>query len=708
MDIRILSVLCGLFLLFLGYIVWYQNKKHPANVSLAVFAASSAFWCVALYFYENPAIFNPRMWIVLVYLFVFIMVGSTLSFSFVFPDEKARAALVPVVIYGLISLPFIYVLIFTNYWIKDVIVAGGGSITKTGFIYPYWGAFNALIGAWIVNNFVKRFKSSGPLIRLQLSYIFLGIGIMAIGTLGGDVIIPVFFNNTSFFWISSFSIIPFIGLASYSIIKHRLFDIRLVVARSVSYSLLLVFLGGIYAGGLFVVSSLVARQSTLPSNLISSTVLALIIAYTFQPLRISLEKTTDKIFFKEKYETDIVLNKLSKTIATAPTLSDLTYRILTIISNDLKIAKSTFAILKEKDLYIVESEHKDKHLDLTRSAVMEMGKGGKILILDEMEESPLKDLMRKKEIYVAVPLSTKEHFIGLLLLGEKSSGELFYTQDINLFTILGPELSVALQNAQRFEEISQFNVTLQEEVKRATGELQSANVKLKKLDQVKDEFISIASHDLRSPMATVKNYIWMARSELKKTPGKAKEDLDIALESTEHGIKLVADMLDVSRIEAGRIELNPEKLDVKHEITLVIEELQKQAGDKKINLGLEVSDGLFVNADKERFHQILTNLTGNALKFTPAGGKVTILGAEKEKMVEISVADTGIGIKKEDIDKLFTKFGKLENSTNLPTTAGTGLGLYISKNIVEMSGGKIRAESTLGKGSKFIFTLPSI
>jgi hypothetical protein len=195
------------------------------------------------------------MWIVLVYLFVFIMVGSTLSFSFVFPDEKARAALVPVVIYGLISLPFIYVLIFTNYWIKDVIVAGGGSITKTGFIYPYWGAFNALIGAWIVNNFVKRFKSSGPLIRLQLSYIFLGIGIMAIGTLGGDVIIPVFFNNTSFFWISSFSIIPFIGLASYSIIKHRLFDIRLVVARSVSYSLLLVFLGGIYAGGLFVVSN---------------------------------------------------------------------------------------------------------------------------------------------------------------------------------------------------------------------------------------------------------------------------------------------------------------------------------------------------------------------------------------------------------------------------------------------------------------------
>lgn len=706
MDIRFLSILCGLFLLFLGYIVLYQNKKHPANISLSIFAISSALWCVSLYFYENPIIYTPRLWITLVYFFVFIMVGSTLAFSFVFPNENAKAALIPVALYSLISLPFIYVLIFTNYWIKDVVVVGASTMTKTGPLYPFWGVFNALMGAWIVNNFVKRFKKSGSLIRLQLSYIFLGIGIMAIGTLGGDVIIPVFFNNSSFFWASSFFIIPFIGLASYAIIKHRLFDIRLVVARSVSYSLLLVFLGIIYASGLFVVSSLITKQSTLPSNLISSTILALIIAYTFQPLRIWLEKTTDKIFFKEKYETEMVLNKLSKTIATSPTLSDLTYRILTIISNDLKITRSTFAILKEKDLYIVESEHKDSQLDLTRSGVLEMGKSGKMLILNEMEETPLKEFMRKKNIFLALPLSTKEHFIGLLLLGEKSSGEIFFAQDINLLTILGPELSVALQNAQRFEEISQFNVTLQAEVNRATGELQSANTKLKKLDQLKDEFISIASHELRSPMSTVKNYLWLAKDELGKNNSQVKEDIAIALESTEHGISLVADILDVSRIEAGRIELNPEKLDIKKEINLTIEELEKTASDKQITLKSHVIDECFAKADKERVHQVLTNLIGNAIKFTPRGGRITVTGILKDKMIEVSVTDNGIGIKKEDLDKLFTKFGKLESGTKLPSTNGTGLGLYISKNIVELSGGKIRVESQPGKGSRFIFTLP--
>jgi signal transduction histidine kinase len=336
---------------------------------------------------------------------------------------------------------------------------------------------------------------------------------------------------------------------------------------------------------------------------------------------------------------------------------------------------------------------------------MEMAKHAKMLILDEMEESPIKDLMRKKNIFLAVPLSVKEKFIGFLLLSEKSSGDIFFDQDINLFSILGPELSVALQNAQRFEEISAFNVTLQEEVKKATSDLQSANVKLKQLDQIKDEFISIASHDLRSPLATVKNYIWLAKNELGKTD-KSKADLGIALESTEHAIALVADMLDVSRIEAGRIELKPEKLDLDNESRVIVEELDKQAKDKKITLTSEMADNLTVKADKERFHQVLTNLVGNALKFTPTGGKVTITAEKSGNMMEIFITDTGVGIKKEDLDKLFTKFGKLDNDTKIPSTAGTGLGLYICKNIVELSGGKIKVKSTQGKGSTFSFTLP--
>jgi signal transduction histidine kinase len=394
-------------------------------------------------------------------------------------------------------------------------------------------------------------------------------------------------------------------------------------------------------------------------------------------------------------------------MATSLTLDDLTLRILTIITKELRIIEATFAIINDKDVYIVDNQHQQKHQNITKTDVEKMADPEKLLIFDEMEESPQKDFMRKNDVFLAVPLSTKQHFIGFLLLGGKSSGEIFFDQDVNFLSILGPELAVALQNAQRFEEISKFNITLQEEVKKATGELQTANEKLKKLDQVKDEFISIASHDLRSPMATVKNYIWLARSELGKAAPKAKKDLDIALESTEHGISLVADMLDVSRIEAGRIELNPEKLEIRHETELIVKEFQKQASDKQITLSSDITGDLSVNADKERVHQVLTNLTGNAIKFTPPKGKVTITGKKTGKIIEITIADTGIGIKKEDMDKLFTKFGKLESGTSVPSSQGTGLGLFISKNIIELSGGKIWVESKPGVGSKFIFTLPS-
>jgi signal transduction histidine kinase len=707
MNIRILSVLSGLFLLFLGYIVSYQNKKHPANVSLSIFAISSALWCTSLYLYENPVIYTPELWIKLVFFFVFWMVGSTLYFSFVFPNGNAKAATIPIIFYSIFSLPFIYLLIFTKYWIKDVVVIGGSGSATMGPLYAYWGIFNMLFGVWIIDNFIQRYKSSGPLNKLQLRYVFMGIGIMAVGTLIVDVVIPVIFGGSNYFWISSLFIVPFIGLSSYAIIKHRLFDIRLLIARSISYSLLLVILGIVYSGGLFIVSTLITKKTESTSSLINSTILALIIAYTFQPLRSWLEKITNKIFFKERYETEAILNKLSKTMATSLTLDDLTTRVLTVVTRELGLTKAIFAVINDKKVYITENPPQDKHIDITKGDIERMADPKQLLVLDEMEEGPLKDCLREKGIYLALPLSTKEHFMGFLLLGEKSSGEIFFNQDINFLSILGPELSIALENAQRFEQISQFNITLQDEVKKATTELQSANEKLKKLDQVKDEFISIASHDLRSPMATVKNYIWLARSELEKTPVKAKADLNIALESTEHGISLVADMLDVSRIEAGRIELNPEKLDIKHEAELIVEELQKAASDKQINLNSTVPSDLFAKADKERIHQVITNLAGNAIKFTPSGGKVTITGSKKENTIEISVADTGIGIKKEDMDKLFTKFGKLESGTNVPSTQGTGLGLYISKNIVELSGGKIWVESTPEKGSNFNFTLPS-
>jgi len=581
-----------------------------------------------------------------------------------------------------------------------------GVETRLGNLYPLVMAYWTMIPIVAVVNLIRKYIVSQGITRQQIRLIFIGFGFYASTATVGAVVLPIFWNTSRYFFTLVLGCLVFVGLTVFAIVKHRLFDIRLVAARSISYLLLLVILTVIYAGGLLGVAVFITKQTSLTGNLIISTVLALTIAFTFQPLRTLLERATDILFFKGRYSPNNLLYVLSKSMATTLTLSTLTYEVLDILVKQIKITKTAIVTLKNKQVYIAENPHTHGIIKITNSDYEELKSQDKLLIFDEIEEGSIKSLLRKKEISVVLPLHTKKDFIGFLMLGEKSSGDIYFDDDINILKILGPEMAVALQNAQRFEEINQFNATLQEKVKRATKELSLVNDKLQKLDLLKDEFITIASHDLRSPLATTKGFVWMAVKDIGKSSPSAKEHLDKALESTERSISLVNDMLDVSRIEAGRIELRPEKLNICQMASEVAEELANIAKDKKIEVSTNCKGNAFVKVDKERIHRVLTNLVGNAIKFTPELGKVGISVTKNGKMAEVAITDSGIGIKKDDLPKLFTKFGKIETSSKIPVTTGTGLGLYISKNIVELSHGKIWVKSTPGKGSVFTFSLP--
>lgn len=376
-------------------------------------------------------------------------------------------------------------------------------------------------------------------------------------------------------------------------------------------------------------------------------------------------------------------------------------KIQFIAISEPNISKSAFQSIVNPDEYLGISLKDSNNLMAKAITDKERKVSGNLLdiltpLATQEEADKIENETHTKTI-ISYPLFLGQRALGVLNLGLAKKVDDLSRGEKETLDELIDAVTIAINRAQLIENINSAN-----------NQLTTANEKLKKLDQMKDEFISIASHDLRSPMATVKNYVWLAKSEIDSLPEKAKADLNIALESTEHGIALVADMLDVSRIEAGRIQLNPEKLNVKTETDLIIKELQKQATDKKVQLSSEISEELLAMADKERIHQVITNLVGNAIKFTPAEGKVTIKASLVDKMISVSVTDNGIGISEKDIGKLFTKFGKLETGTNIPSSAGTGLGLYISKNIVELSGGTIKVESEPNKGSIFTFTLPTV
>lgn len=247
-----------------------------------------------------------------------------------------------------------------------------------------------------------------------------------------------------------------------------------------------------------------------------------------------------------------------------------------------------------------------------------------------------------------------------------------------------------------------------EELERLAGELSAANEELKKLDKAKSEFISIASHQLRTPLSIIKGYISMIEEgSFGRITKKIAEPLRRVYLSNERLIKLVNDLLDLSRMEGGRMryEMKPTQFSVI--IGSVVEEFQQIAQSKGISLRFKKeSEDLPVRLDEEKMRQVAFNLIDNAVRYTPKGGSITITLAINPYHLLFSVADTGIGLNKQELNSLFQKFVRSKEVARIHTE-GVGLGLYVARRIVEDHGGRIWAESAgKGKGSAFFVELP--
>ena len=232
------------------------------------------------------------------------------------------------------------------------------------------------------------------------------------------------------------------------------------------------------------------------------------------------------------------------------------------------------------------------------------------------------------------------------------------------------------------------------------------NVQLKKLDQLKDDFISLVSHELRTPLTVVRESIsQMEEGLLGEVNEKQKKYLNKSLTSIDGLITMINDLLDISKMEKGKFEIFKEKMDIVELMEEVVFNFTPQTQKKGLEIKFSVPHKkIYVLADKQKIIQVMMNLMGNAFKFTQKGS-IEISVIEEEAGIKCSVSDTGIGIASKDLPRLFSKFDQIGRQFG-PGMKGTGLGLVIAKEIVERHGGKIQVESVVQKGTKFIFTLP--
>lgn len=248
----------------------------------------------------------------------------------------------------------------------------------------------------------------------------------------------------------------------------------------------------------------------------------------------------------------------------------------------------------------------------------------------------------------------------------------------------------------------------EESLTRKNMELKENYKKLKELDELKSSFLSMVSHELRTPLTTIAGYVSLLLTE---KPGALnppqREYLKTAEEETEFLNHLIEELLDLSRIERGEFRVNLESVDITQTIIKAISSLQLSADSQGVLLENDLPQALpFVLADKERIYQTITNLLENAIKFNRRGGKaaISVFSHPESNKLTFCIRDTGIGIKEDDLDKIFNKFYQAE-PLGKRRFGGCGLGLAITKSIVELHKGRIWVESKAGRGSTFFFEL---
>lgn len=249
-------------------------------------------------------------------------------------------------------------------------------------------------------------------------------------------------------------------------------------------------------------------------------------------------------------------------------------------------------------------------------------------------------------------------------------------------------------------------IKTREKVEKLAEELQEANERLKELDRQKSEFVSIASHQLRSPITAIRGYVSLIlEKEFGEYPDTLKEPLSRVAESSRLMINSIEDYLNISRIEQGRMKYEMSDFDIADLTKTVVDEYVPVANKKGLDLTYSGSGKIQVHADIGKIKQVIANLVDNSIKYTPSGS-VTVKATSFEGKARVTVADTGVGIPKGDLGNLFNKFIRARGANKI-NTSGTGLGLYVAKQMVEAHKGKVWAESDgKGKGSRFIIELP--
>lgn len=491
----------------------------------------------------------------------------------------------------------------------------------------------------------------------------------------------------------------FIPIAfAIAIIRYHIFDIDVIIKRSIVYPIAIFFVIMIYAAIFFVIINLIE----LPNTNIASIIAAIVIAMFFYPIKVEVKKIVNKKIFKVEYDFRIALNDFLNEIKQTNDLNVLTKKILHFINRIIPSEKIAFLIYNEaQESLIVDQQLNVKKFENSKIEFRQNLYGDKIFIVSEkssVEENiqaniELPIILKEEGIKLNYFIRLETNLYGVLIIGEKKSGALFSIEDIDLLNI------IVIKFAETIEKLK-----LQEELIREKIEKE----KYEELNKLKSFFVSSVSHDLKTPLTSIKMFAEILKSSENIPAEKASKYLDIIEGESDRLTRLIDNVLNYSKLERGIKEYNfqPVNFNILLEEILKMMEYQFNMNKFSVTKTFE-GKNLLANADRDCVIEAIINLISNSMKFSPDEKEIEIKLHSENSFIAVEVIDKGIGINESEINDLFLPFFQ-SSKTNIDQKTGAGLGLTIVKHIIDAHKGKIIVKNAEVKGSSFKLLFPKM
>ena len=595
---------------------------------------------------------------------------------------------------------------------------GGGDSSKLIF---GWGMvwFGTVIGYHVIKSILILTKSlistSDHNAKGQAKYLLVGFMPVLFLAPITSMYLPAVKGDLRFISLTPVYSAFFVLMVGYAMIRHKLFDLKTFVLRATAYSLTMLVLSILYITPALLVFGWLAQVKVSPQQFLLMVFIGTVIATNYSRIKGVFNRATNRFFFRDAFEPAEMIADLNRALVATSDIQKLLTATIRVVETNLKPeycycivktphSESRYRIVVGAGKADINRERGNELLDFLDTRF----KKNNTYIETLSADSDLRKLMSDRDMASVQRIvsagSGSDDVLAYLVTGVRKSGKAYDQTDMQVLASVAGTLTIAIQNALHFEEIQQFNLTLQEKVEDATRKLRVTNDKLKKLDETKDEFISMASHQLRTPLTSVKGYLSMVlEGDVGKLNKQQEELLKQSFLSSQRMVNLISDLLNLSRLNTGKFVIDASSVDLREVVEQELMQLREVAKSRDITLDYTRPEQFPVlQIDENKIHQVVMNFIDNSIYYTPNGGTVTVSLTETPNAVEYRVKDNGIGVPREVQRHLFTKFYRAENAKRARPD-GTGLGLFMAKKVIVAQGGSIIFESEEGKGSTFGF-----